>query len=407
MSEVNDKRYTRVAIILHWMIAFLILLQIASGVWMTKIANPDQAYLFTTFQLHKTFGLIVLALSCARIIWKLFHPGPPLPDGMTPFERFAAEAAHWLFYGAMFAIPLSGWLMVSVSATGIPTFFFMIEALPFFHLPIGTEWSAEQKHAAEGVLKEAHFILTVLTVLLLFAHVGAALKHQFIAKDNILARMIASKKSQPQTAPKPMVGVVAFGLSALILGAGLFGGQFGTGSTIEAVELSNSEPSGWDIDYENSTLGFSLVFQNRPVTASFATWQGSVNFDPDALQTSNARVEIASASVTINDGYLNGQATSDDGFAASAFPTIVFESTAIRSLGDQNYEMDGQLTLKDITAPLTIAFSFEESDGSARVTGSSILDRREFNMGMSSAPDEQWLAFSVDLQFEILAQRTE
>lgn len=410
MSVIAEKRYTSVAIILHWLIAILIFLQIAGGVWMTNATDADQKLLFTTFQLHKTFGLIILALSIARIIWRLAHPAPPLPFGMTAFERFAAIAAHWLFYGAMFAIPLSGWIMVSVSATGIPTFFFMIEALPFLHLPIGTDWSADERHAVEVIFKQAHFILAALTVLLFFAHVGAALKHQFIARDNLIARMVVSDKTEPQTPAKTGPGIFAFGLAALFLAFGLVGGRLAPAGAPPAQTTELSAPvkaSDWIIDQEQSSLGFTLTFQNNPVTGSFSTWQAAVSFSPDAPDTASARVEIATGSVTISDGYLNGQSTGADGFDSANHPTAVFESTGVRDLGDGRFEMDGNLTLKDSTSPLIVAFTFSETDGIATVSGTGTLDRREFAMGTSAAADEQWLKFPVELNFELTASRAE
>jgi cytochrome b561 len=109
------QRYTGVAIVLHWAIAFSILFLFPLGLWMHESAEHGDlsAEVFRAYQLHKSIGLTVLALSLVRLGWRLMNPPPPLPEHVPAWERFVAKATHWAFYGLMFAIPLSGWLYVS------------------------------------------------------------------------------------------------------------------------------------------------------------------------------------------------------------------------------------------------------------------------------------------------------
>ncbi|MGH6949533.1 MAG: cytochrome b, partial [Vitreimonas sp.] len=109
------QRYTAVAVVLHWAIASAIGLMIPLGFWMHDQSEHGASGdgLFRAYQLHKSIGLTVLALSLVRLGWRLMHPPPPLPQHMPAWERFAAKATHWGFYVLMIALPLSGWTYVS------------------------------------------------------------------------------------------------------------------------------------------------------------------------------------------------------------------------------------------------------------------------------------------------------
>ncbi len=107
MAETNQ-RYTAVAIVLHWAIAFAILFNIPLGLWMHGRAEANEVSegVFRAFQLHKSIGLTVLALSLIRIGWRLTHAQPPLPAHMPTWEKRTARATHFLFYALMLALPL-------------------------------------------------------------------------------------------------------------------------------------------------------------------------------------------------------------------------------------------------------------------------------------------------------------
>jgi len=175
------QRYTRVAIALHWMIALLIIGQIIGGKVMLAMNNSPTK--FEIFQLHKSFGTIILLLSIARLLWRLGHKAPALPAAMKPWERLAAKLTHIGFYAFMIGAPLSGWIMTSVSTPKISTKIFKTIPWPDFPFMARSE-------AAETLLKDTHNILAILMSLLILLHVGAALKHHFINRDNVLYRML-------------------------------------------------------------------------------------------------------------------------------------------------------------------------------------------------------------------------
>lgn len=181
-------RYSSGAILLHWLMALMIVGQIAAGVWMNEaIHEPDtKALAFKVYQLHKSIGLTVLLLTLLRLLWRFTHRPPALPAHMKNWERMLARFSHVGFYLLMLAVPLSGWAMVSASPFGLPTIYFGLFEWPH----IGPLAALADKPAAEHLFKEMHEVLAFGTVALLVLHIGGALKHHFIDKDDVLARML-------------------------------------------------------------------------------------------------------------------------------------------------------------------------------------------------------------------------
>jgi len=170
-------RYTRTAITLHWGIAFLIFTAFPLGIYMHDLPlSPNKLQLYSY---HKWIGVSIFLLAALRLAWRITHRPPPLPSGMPPWEKIAAHTTHYLLYMLIFAIPLSGWLMSS--AKGVQTVWFGVLPLP--------DLVSKNKELGE-LIKEVHESLNILMLGLVLAHAGAALKHHFIQRDGILARMI-------------------------------------------------------------------------------------------------------------------------------------------------------------------------------------------------------------------------
>ncbi len=187
MSRAGERSsYSRAAIALHWLIALLILANLAGGLWADTLLqsdDPAQRRLgFEIIQVHKSIGLTVLVLTLVRIAVRLANPPPPLPAHMTRTERTLARISHGGFYLLMLALPLSGWWMVSASPLGLPTFWFGLFEWP--HLPVP---SGRGPAEAAG---SVHEVLGWMMAGLLVLHVLAALKHHWMDRDDVLARML-------------------------------------------------------------------------------------------------------------------------------------------------------------------------------------------------------------------------
>lgn len=112
MSETSDSRYTSVAIWLHWLIAFFIIMNLVMGLFLDDIKGPERYYFMT---IHVSAGLSVLVLTVVRVFWRLLNAPPPYPDDMPAIEKATAHVAHFLLYAAMVIVPLTGWIMGSAN----------------------------------------------------------------------------------------------------------------------------------------------------------------------------------------------------------------------------------------------------------------------------------------------------
>lgn len=182
---MRQPRYTTVAIILHWVIALGILLQIIMGLAMMHLAIPILLK-FKLYQLHKSIGITVLFAVVLRLLWRLTHRPPALPADTAQWQRKLADGTHITLYVFMFALPLTGWALVSVSPYNIPTVLYGL--IPWPDLPVFS--SIANKTAADAVMSFIHTRLSFVLMALLSLHIAAALYHQFFRRDHLLRRML-------------------------------------------------------------------------------------------------------------------------------------------------------------------------------------------------------------------------
>ena len=175
--------YDKVAITLHWVMAVCIIGMLFLGFFMEDIRPVSLR--FQGYNFHKAFGITLLFLSFVRLGWRFAHKAPSLPEHMSRLEKFAAQSAHWLLYGFMIGIPLSGWLFSSAYAK-YPISFFGLFKVPY--LPITPD------RDVGAFFAEAHELMAYGLIGLLVAHVLAALKHHFYDRDNVMIHMIPRLK---------------------------------------------------------------------------------------------------------------------------------------------------------------------------------------------------------------------
>ncbi len=188
-------RYGVVAMSLHWLIAVAVIALLALGMVMTRLPLGDPLK-FDLYQLHKSIGILVFLLSCARLGWRLANPPPPLPLSLPDWERRAARITHTAFYLLMIVLPITGWMLVSASPWNIPTRPFGLFMLP--HLP----WFSThpQKARLEDALIEVHSLGGWIFAALLALHVAAALRHHFILRNTVLRRMLPGQELESSAA---------------------------------------------------------------------------------------------------------------------------------------------------------------------------------------------------------------
>jgi cytochrome b561 len=168
--------YSGPAIALHWLVAALLFLTVPLGLYMTGLPfSPQKLQLYAW---HKWIGVTVFLLAAVRLAWRLTHRPPPHEPSVPAWQRGAADAAHALLYVLLFAVPLSGWLYSS--AVGVPTVYLGLWQLP--------DLVTRDRELAE-TLKLVHKSLNVSLAALVLLHVGAVVRHQFVLRNGVLARM--------------------------------------------------------------------------------------------------------------------------------------------------------------------------------------------------------------------------
>lgn len=181
-------RYTRTAIALHWVVAFLILGNLAFGLYMTGLDLSPAKLRYYSW--HKWAGITILLLAATRLAWRLGHAAPALPPSMPAWEQRLAHASHLTLYILFFAAPLSGWLFSS--ASGFPVVWFGVLPLP--------DLVGKNRDLAD-ILKLVHKAITYSLGSLVFLHAIAAIKHHVHDRNDILTRMLPFLKSRP---PNPL-----------------------------------------------------------------------------------------------------------------------------------------------------------------------------------------------------------
>lgn len=176
----TDERYGTIAIAFHWLVAILIVGLLALGLYMVRL--PDVGFdkrKITLVLWHKEYGMLVLVLAFARVVWRVRAVLPRLEPALPDWQKIAARFVHLCMYALMFALPLTGWLMSSADA--IPVSFFGLGFLP--------DLVPKDDFLFRALLK-IHRWLAYTMMAALAAHAGAALWHHFGEGDETLRRML-------------------------------------------------------------------------------------------------------------------------------------------------------------------------------------------------------------------------
>ena len=253
MSSQQDSadRYSRIAILLHWAIALLILTNLVVGYFMEGLTGPTRR---SVIGFHVSSGMTILALTAVRVLWRLTHDPPPYPPGMRGWERHAASMVHVALYVMMVAMPLSGWALLSANpppgsagaaalaeararpdasaaearrrpAPSTRLIWGLIPMRPihvFEQLGATADGAAGQKVLHDEIV-HWHTLGSFLIIGLLLLHLAGALKHQFMDGQSSFARMGIGRVGRH--GEKSRMQEVRHVVAALLLGTLLLGGS--------------------------------------------------------------------------------------------------------------------------------------------------------------------------------------
>lgn len=180
-SQAPVAVYRKPARVLHWLTVALVAVQVPVGVYMAYRGNVQNVWDALTGALyngHKTIGLTILFVALARLAYRLARGAPADEPTLAPWQSVVSHVVHWSLYGLLIAVPIAGYVGISL--------FPALDLFGLFKLP---GLVAPDKDAAASAFA-VHALLALALVLLIGMHVGAALFHYFIRRDNVLARMV-------------------------------------------------------------------------------------------------------------------------------------------------------------------------------------------------------------------------
>jgi cytochrome b561 len=191
--------YGTTAKVFHWLIVALLIVQYPLGKFMPDIhrgMKPGDAMTF-----HISFGIAILALIVLRFFWRITHPVAPARS-LPAWQQLLSEAVHWLLYALVFVTTMTGWILASERDWSISLFF----AIPLPTLP--TEGSL-----LVNSIGKWHGTMEWALLLVIGAHVAAAIAHTFIFRDRIMQRMLPeqpvaarTKNLKPEAAVMKLTG---------------------------------------------------------------------------------------------------------------------------------------------------------------------------------------------------------
>jgi cytochrome b561 len=180
------RRYSPVAMSLHWIMAALILFV---GILGLLLDDWPKATKLFWINIHAQIGMLILVLLMARIWWRRTHVPPELPAEVSEISRRVSHPAHLLIYALMLITPV----------VGIVAFVWHARVFDFglFVVDFGVKSNGPVYHQAEDI----HLWLTYGLFALVAGHGAAALWHHFISRDTVLLRMLPARFSAYRPAP--------------------------------------------------------------------------------------------------------------------------------------------------------------------------------------------------------------
>lgn len=179
-------RYTRTAIVLHWLVALGILVNLFL-VWTVDYAPDDRQR--AMIDLHKSIGITVFGLALLRVLWRYSHRPPELPQGFARWEHVLSHSAHVGLYIVMIGLPVTGWLHDSGWKAAAEHPLLLFQSIPFPRAGWIMTMEPVAREHAHKLYGSIHELLGTVLYVLLGLHLAGALKHQFIDRQPVLGRM--------------------------------------------------------------------------------------------------------------------------------------------------------------------------------------------------------------------------
>ena len=184
MLRNTDTSWGLIARTLHWLLAVLILGMFAYGLWMNDFVPRDERGYH--YAIHAAIGISILALMIIRLAWRLLNPTPRPPPNSAAWEITAAKLGHLGLYGLVFGVLIAGYLVAGTMKTPVDVKLFGLVNVPAL-LESGSPY--------RRLLGQTHEYLAYGVMALVAVHAAAAIWHQRVKHDGVLARMATGRES--------------------------------------------------------------------------------------------------------------------------------------------------------------------------------------------------------------------
>lgn len=403
-------RYGAVSGFFHWSMALIVMGLLCLGLYM--VGMDYSPLKLDLYMLHKSFGMVILAMVVLRLAWRFYQPQPePLPTH-RPWEKTLSKTIHAMLYIGLIGMPLSGWIMSSSGE--FPNSFFDLFPVPDL---VG------KNDALFQITRRIHEVAGLCLVAAIGLHFAGAMKHSFIDRDRTLRRMMPEK--MPEGGYKAArFFVLGTGLVFLAFAGFLIAADFvralternaGTETRHAAQETAarpvkqSREPAvdDWMIKKDESRIGFSVSVYGKPFTGEFKTYDARIRFDRNNLNKSHVRVRISVGSVESGSAERDGYMVSPAWFHTDKYPDAVFEAHSFREGGESDYIAGGTLTMRGVTRDVTLPFNLDiyEENGirQARAAGVLTVSRLDYGIGQGQWESTDVVGEDVTISIDVTA----
>lgn len=378
--------YHWVSRILHWVVAGMIVLQFILANLAEGAAEANRALRqLVLLANHKSVGITILLLVIVRLLWRRFAPPPALPQNIQTWQIVASRLSHWTLYGLLLLLPVSGWLMSSASAYSVSWF-------RLFQLP---DLVAPNERLKE-ILVLVHETLAMMLLIVASVHILAALKHAFVDRDGVLARMT----SRLGIVLGILVVVIGFWILA---GGGSLPGLSRAAFAQDGPAAVRSTPPEWRIDYADSFVRFTGEQAGASFDGEWQDWSAVMRFDAGALDVSEFDVRIRTSAVETRDDDRDTTLVGPEWFDAANHPEARYRASSFEARSDGSFIADGRLMIKGKRLPVTLRFTVEGKDKRRILMGTADLKRLAFGLGTGDWEDTTWIGDEVTVTVRVSA----
>lgn len=157
------------------------------------------------------------------------------------------------------------------------------------------------------------------------------------------------------------------------------------------------------VDPAASRIAFSYTQMGVNMDGRFAKFTTKLAFDPAKPTAARAVLEIPLASIDAGSNEANDEVKGKAWFDTAAHPTARFESTAVKALGNNRFELTGKLSIKGRTQQVVAPLSYTAQGNKGVFDGSFVIHRKDFAIGEGQWADTGVVANDVKVQFRIQA----